>query len=57
MNKLTLNLILVIVSFALSGLAFHLINDPEGPNLLIVTVLALVIFLILRIVVKLTVKK
>ena len=37
-------LILAVVSFAVSRLLFALVNDPEGPNLLIVTVLALVIF-------------
>ena len=38
-------LILVLVSFALSRGVFFLINDPEGPNLLIVTVLATGFFL------------
>jgi membrane protein YdbS with pleckstrin-like domain len=36
--------ILLIVSFAISRLLFFLVNDPEGPNLLIVTVLAMLIF-------------
>jgi len=36
--------ILLIVSFAISKLVFFLINDPEGPNLLIVTALAMLIF-------------
>lgn len=37
-------LILLIISFAISRFVFFLINDPEGPNLLIVTVLAMLIF-------------
>ncbi len=36
--------ILFVVSFAISRFVFFLINDPEGPNLLIVTVLAMIIF-------------
>jgi hypothetical protein len=36
--------ILLIISFAISRFVFFLINDPEGPNLLIVTVLAMLIF-------------
>lgn len=36
--------IILIISFAISRLVFFLINDPEGPNLLIVTVLAMLIF-------------
>jgi len=36
--------ILLIISFTISRLVFFLINDPEGPNLLIVTVLAMLIF-------------
>lgn len=43
MRKVTL-FILLIVSFIISRLVFFLINDPEGPNLLIVTVLAMFIF-------------
>ena len=43
MKKLPLFLLLII-SLAISRLAFFLIDDPEGPNLLIVTVLAMVIF-------------
>lgn len=37
--------ILLIVSFVISKLVFFLIDDPEGPNLLIVTVLAILIFI------------
>jgi hypothetical protein len=36
--------ILLVLSFAISRLVFFLIDDPEGPNLLIVTVLAMLIF-------------
>jgi hypothetical protein len=36
--------ILLILSFTISRFVFYLINDPEGPNLLIVTVLAMIIF-------------
>lgn len=37
-------LILLIISFAISRLVFFLIDDPEGPNLLIVSVLAMLLF-------------
>lgn len=37
-------LILLVISFALSRFVFFLIDDSEGPNLLIVTVLAMLIF-------------
>ena len=43
MKKVTL-LILLFISFALSRFLFTLVDDPEGPNLLIVTVLAVIIF-------------
>jgi hypothetical protein len=43
MKKLPL-FVLLIISFAVSRLVFFLINDPEGPNLLVVTVLAMIIF-------------
>ncbi len=43
-----LNAALLGISFILSRLAFFLIDDPEGPNLLIVSVLALIIFSLLR---------
>jgi hypothetical protein len=36
--------ILLIISFAISRLVFFLINDPEGPNLLVVSILAMLIF-------------
>lgn len=37
--------LLLITAFASSRLMFALINDPEGPNLLVVTVMAAVIYL------------
>jgi len=37
-------LVLLIISFAISRFVFFLINDSEGPNLLIVSVLAMLIF-------------
>lgn len=43
MRKVTV-FVLLIISFAISRLLFFLVNDPEGPNLLIVTVLAMLIF-------------
>ncbi len=43
MKKATL-FILLIISFSISRLVFFLINDSEGPNLPIVTVLAMFIF-------------
>ena len=42
-KKVTL-FVLLILSFTISRFVFFLINDPEGPNLLIVTVLAMIIF-------------
>lgn len=36
-------LVLVVTAFSLSRGMFALFNDPEGPNLLIVTVLAAII--------------
>ncbi len=36
--------VLLIVSFVISRFVFFLIDDTEGPNLLIVTVLAMIIF-------------
>lgn len=42
--------ILLILSFAISRLLFVFVNDPEGPNLLIVTVLAILIFVPLSLV-------
>lgn len=38
-------LVLAIVSLVISRVAFLFINDPEGPNLLIVVVLAAIIYL------------
>lgn len=37
-------LVLGITALTFSRIFFTLINDPEGPNLLIVTVLALILF-------------
>ena len=37
-------LVLVIAAFACSRTLFFFFNDPEGPNLLIVSVLALLLF-------------
>jgi hypothetical protein len=42
--KKSMLITLGLVSLVLSRLTFWFINDPEGPNLLIVTVLALIIF-------------
>lgn len=42
-KKITL-IILLVISFAISRFVFFLVNDPEGPNLLIVTALAVIIF-------------
>lgn len=50
-------LILAAVSFATSRLLFSFIDDPEGPNLLIVTALAIVIFVLLSLVYMLISKK
>jgi len=36
--------ILLIISFTISRFVFFLIDDPEGPNLLIVSALAMIIF-------------
>ena len=33
-----------VLSFLCSRLSFSFVNDPEGPNLLIVTVLAVIIY-------------
>jgi uncharacterized membrane-anchored protein len=51
--KKTTLFVLGIISVLLSRLTFFLINDPEGPNLLIVTVLAVVIFFVILSVYKL----
>jgi len=40
-------LILAVVSLALSRAMFYFINDPEGPNLVVVMGLAVIIFIIL----------
>ncbi len=44
MSKKTILIGLGIASVILSRLSFMLINDPEGPNLLIVAVWAAIIF-------------
>lgn len=38
--------ILAITAFACSRMLFAFINDPDGPNLLVVTVMAAVIYLV-----------
>jgi len=43
-SKKTALIILGIVSLVLSRLVFAFINDPEGPNLLIVVGLAVIIY-------------
>jgi hypothetical protein len=43
-TKKTSLLLLVITAFACSGTLFRLFDDPEGPNLLVVTVLALLLY-------------
>ena len=43
MKKVPL-IILLIISFTVSRFIFFLIDDPEGPNLLIVSALAGIIF-------------
>lgn len=40
-------LVLGVASVALSRIAFLFVNDPEGPNLLIVMALAAIIFAVL----------
>jgi hypothetical protein len=57
MKKYILNLILIVVSLFLSRAAFYVLDDPEGPNLLIVVLLALVIFLVLRLIIKFLFRK
>ena len=43
-SKKTSLLLLVITAFACSRALFFFFHDPEGPNLLIVTVLALILY-------------
>ncbi len=43
--KKTITLLLVVISFTTSTLVFYFIDDPEGPNLFVVSVLAIIIFL------------
>lgn len=42
-----MHLVLLGTSFILSRLVFFIVDDPEGPNLLIVSVLAIVIYVVL----------
>jgi len=41
--------ILLLISFTISRVVFFLTDDPEGPNLLIVTVLAMFLYVPLSI--------
>ena len=43
-KKTSVFLLLLITAFVLSRALFFFFHDPEGPNLLIVTVLALIIY-------------
>ena len=43
-KRTSLLLLLVITAFVLSRALFFVFHDPEGPNLLIVTVLALILY-------------
>jgi hypothetical protein len=43
-SKTTSLLLLVITAFVCSRILFFFFHDPEGPNLLIVTVLALILY-------------
>ena len=43
-SKKTSLLLLVVTAFVCSRTLFFFFNDPEGPNLLIVTVLALLLY-------------
>lgn len=43
-QKITTLLTLILSSFVLSRALFVFFNDPEGPNLLIVTILAVFLF-------------
>ena len=43
-KRTSLLLMLVITAFVLSRALFFVFHDPEGPNLLIVTVLALILY-------------
>jgi hypothetical protein len=45
---------LVITAIVLSGIVFRLFNDPEGPNLLVVGVMAGVVFALSFIVYKIS---
>jgi len=44
-SKKTSLLLLVITAFVCSRTLFFLFHDPEGPNLLIVTVLAMILYI------------
>ena len=43
-KRTSLLLLLVITAFVLSRALFFFFHDPEGPNLLIVTVMALILY-------------
>jgi len=45
-SKKTPLLILGLTAFGYSRVFFSLLNDPEGPNLLIVVVLAVIVFVL-----------
>ncbi len=44
-SKKTSQVILAVTALILSRLLFALFNDPEGPNLLIVVVMAVILYL------------
>ncbi len=46
-TKKTSQFILAVASLVISRGVFFFINDPEGPNLLVVVVLAAIIFCVL----------
>lgn len=48
---------LLIISLVLSRIIFYFTEDPEGPNLLIVSVLGLIIFCVLKLLLKFIFKK
>jgi amino acid permease len=52
MNK-TSHMAIIITSLLLSRSIFFFIDDPEGPNLLIVSVLALFIYIVIYFIYKL----
>ena len=52
MKKYRSQIFLAVTSVILSKLVFLFINDAEGPNLLVVTILAVLIYVFLFFVVK-----